>query len=97
MKISIQCIGLTARQDLTDLIEEKLGKLEKLSDRITDVKVILRVEKAENRENKLIEVILGLPGNDIFVKKHGASFEEIVHKASDTLERELKEWKAKRE
>jgi putative sigma-54 modulation protein len=94
MKINIQSINCTPRQDLLDLINEKIGKLEHFSDRIIESKVVLRVEKSENRENKVIEVRLGIPGNDLFVKKNCESFEEGVQKSYDVLQREIKEWKA---
>lgn len=95
MKINIQGVGVSPRQELQDLINDKLTKLDRLSDRITEAKVILRVEKAETHDNKVMEVRLGLPGNDIFVKKQGDSFEELVQKTTDVLTRELKDWKDK--
>jgi putative sigma-54 modulation protein len=95
MKINIQSINCTPRQDLLDLVNEKISKLEHFSDRIVDSRVTLRIENSENRENKVVEVKVAIPGNDLFVKKHGESFEECVQKAYDVLQRELKEWKAK--
>jgi len=95
MKVNVQGIGVTPRQDLLDLINEKLTKLERISDRIVEAKVILRVEKSNDRSNKQVEVRLAIPGNDIFVKKQGESFEEVVQKTTDTLQRELKDWKEK--
>lgn len=95
MKINIQGVGVSPRQELQEMISEKLTKLDRLSNRITEAKVTLRVEKAETRDNKVMEVRLGLPGNDIFVKKQGDSFEELVQKTTDVLTRELKEWKEK--
>lgn len=95
MKISIQSIDCTPRQDLLDLVNEKLSKLSHFSDRILECKVILRVDKADKRDNKTIEVRLIIPGNDLFVKKHSESFEESVQKVYDVLQREVKDWKEK--
>jgi ribosome-associated translation inhibitor RaiA len=95
MKIFVQNVGLTARQELLDLIDEKLGKLDRLSDRILEARVTLRIEKADDRSNKVMEVKLVIPGDDIFVKKQGDSFEELVQKITETLQRSVKEWKAK--
>jgi putative sigma-54 modulation protein len=95
MKIHVQNVGLTPRQELLDLIDEKLGKLDRFSDRILEARVTLRVEKAEAPNNKTMEVKLVIPGDDIFVKKTGESFEEVVLKISDTLQREVKDWKEK--
>lgn len=95
MKIHIQNVGLTPRQELLDLIDEKLSKLDRYSDRIQEARVTLRVDKAQDRNNKTIEVKLVIPGDDIFVKKIGESFEEALQKASETLQREVKDWKEK--
>jgi putative sigma-54 modulation protein len=95
MKINIQSINCTPRQDLLDLVNEKIGKLEHFSDRIIESKVILRIEKSESPDNKIVEVRVVIPGHDLFVKKHGDSFEEVVQKVSEVLQREIKEWKAK--
>jgi putative sigma-54 modulation protein len=95
MKISIQSIDFTPRQNLLDVVNEKLSKIEKFSDRILEAKVILRVEKSESRENKICEVKLVIPGNDIFVKKQSDSFEDGIQKVSEILQREVKDWKEK--
>jgi putative sigma-54 modulation protein len=95
MKIHVQNVGLTPRQELLDLIDEKLSKLDRYSDRIQEARVTLRVDKAQDRNNKTIEVKLVIPGDDIFVKKTGESFEEALQKVSETLQREVKDWKEK--
>ena len=95
MKISIQSIDCTPRQDLLDLVNEKLTKLSHFSDRILECKVILRVEKSEKRDNKTVEVRLVIPCDDLFVKKHTESFEESVQKVYEVLQREIKDWKEK--
>jgi putative sigma-54 modulation protein len=95
MKINIQSIDCSPRQDLLDLVNEKLNKVSLFSDRILEGKVILRVEKSEKRDNKVVEVRLVIPGNDLFVKKHTESFEESVQKVFDVLQREIKDWKEK--
>lgn len=95
MKINIQPINCSPRQDLLDLVNEKIGKLEHFSDRIIESKVTLRIEKSEDRNNKVVEVRLVIPGNDLFVKKASESFEEGIQKCYDVLQREIKAWKAK--
>jgi len=95
MKIHIQAIDCSPKQDLLDLVTEKLNKLDHFSDRILEGKVVLRVEKADKRDNKVVEVKLVIPGDDLFVKKNSESFEEAVQKVYDILQREIKEWKEK--
>jgi putative sigma-54 modulation protein len=95
MKISIQSIDFTPRQELLDIVHEKLEKIARFSDRILEAKVTMRVEKSESRENKMCEVKLVIPGHDIFVKKQSESFEDGIQKVSDILQREVKDWKEK--
>jgi putative sigma-54 modulation protein len=95
MKIHIQTLNFSPKQDLLDLVNEKVGKLEKFSDRIVESRVVLRVEKSDNRDNKVCEVRVVIPGNDLFVKKQFSSFEEGIQKVTDTLQRQIKEWKDK--
>ena len=95
MKINIQPINCTPRQDLLDLVDEKMNKLTHFSDRILECKVVLRVEKSESHDNKVVEVRLVIPGNDLFAKKQSDSFEEGIQKVYDILQREVKDWKEK--
>jgi putative sigma-54 modulation protein len=96
MKMNIQSVGLTPRESLVDLLQEKLDTLDRFSDRIMEAKVTLKVDKADDRQNKILEVRLVVPGNDIFVKKQGSTFEELVPKVTETLQREVKEWKERK-
>ena len=66
MKIDIQTPGIKARQELLDLITEKVSKLEHLSDRILEARVLLKTEKSDIRDNKICEIRLVIPGNDLF-------------------------------
>ncbi|MCU0399349.1 MAG: ribosome-associated translation inhibitor RaiA [Cyclobacteriaceae bacterium] len=95
MKIHVQTLDFNPRQELLDFVDEKIGKLERFSDRIIECRVILRVEKSDKRDNKVCEVRAVIPGNDLFVKKQYESFEEGIQKATDSLERQIKEWKLK--
>lgn len=97
MKINIQSIGLTPRQELLDLIHEKIGKLTRFNDQIMEANVTLKAEKAERRDNKIIEVRLAVPGDDLFVKKQGETFEEILQKSTDALQREATDWKKRKQ
>lgn len=96
MKVSFQNVGLSAKQQLLDLLQEKLDTLDKFSDQILEAKVTMKVDKAGDRKNKVLEVQLVIPGQDLFVKKHGGTFEELVPKVVDTLHREIVDWKEKK-
>ena len=78
MKVFTQSINFTADQKLLDYIEKKIGGLEKFHDKIVDAEVFLKVQKTSEKENKITEVKINIPGNELIVKKQYKTFEEGV-------------------
>ena len=95
MKLNIQSIHFDADKKLLDLIQLKADKLETYFDKVVSGDVFLRLEKADNRENKLVEIKLEVPGNDLFASKKSVSFEEAADEAFEALRRQLKKLKEK--
>lgn len=83
MKINVQAIGLTPHQPLEEYLDKKLNKLDTFYDKILEAQVFLKVENTSEKENKTVEVILSVPGDDIVVKKTSLSFEESIDKCVD--------------
>jgi putative sigma-54 modulation protein len=82
-------------KDLKVFIEDKLSLINKFYDRVIDAEVYLKVQKTSEKENKIIEIKLNVPGNDIMVKKLSKTFEEGVSLAVELLKRQLKKLKEK--
>ena len=95
MKLQIHSIHFDADQKLLDFIQRRADKLETFFDRIIDGEVFLRVEKNGGNENKLIEIKLNIPGNQLFTKANEKSFEAATDKATEALRRQLKKHKEK--
>jgi putative sigma-54 modulation protein len=95
MKIMIQTPGFKADQKLVDFVNEKLEKLSRFSDRILEAQVTLKLDKSETRENKISEIRLVIPGNDLFAVKHSTSFEEATTKTIEALKHQVATWKEK--
>lgn len=95
MKAKIQSIHFDADQKLLDFIEGKLDKLGNGSLDIIDIEVYLRLDKSSNAENKLVEIKLIIPGNDLFAKKQCKTFEEATDQAVDALRSQIKKLKDK--
>ena len=49
--------------------------------------VSMRVENVSEKENKFVDILLEVPGDDIVVKKSGQSFEECIDLSVDTLKK----------
>ncbi|HEV8515244.1 MAG TPA: HPF/RaiA family ribosome-associated protein [Cyclobacteriaceae bacterium] len=95
MKTQIQSLGFDANRDLLNLIDKKLEKIGQLSDRILEGKVVLKIDKSDTRENKICEIRLAIPGNDLFAKKMAESFEQAVDQVMHALEKQVHDWKTK--
>ncbi len=95
MKVFTQSVNFTADKSLIDYIEKKIGGLEKFHDKIVDVEVFLKVQKTSEKENKITEIKINIPGSELMVKKQNKTFEEGVNIAVDSLKRSLKKSKEK--
>ncbi|NOQ92733.1 MAG: ribosome-associated translation inhibitor RaiA [Flavobacteriaceae bacterium] len=95
MKISVQSVNFNIDNDLMKYIEKKLNNLEKFHDQILGAEVFLKVQSTSDKENKITDIKINLPGNDIVIKKESKTFEEGVSMAVDSLKRQLVKRKEK--
>ena len=95
MKVKIQSVHFNADNKLEMFIEDKLSKLTNHYDQIIGSDVILRLEKSATRENKIAEIKLKIPGNDLFAKKQSKPFEEATDLAIDALKRQISKRKVR--
>lgn len=95
MKVKIQSIHFDADVKLLQFVEEKVDKLGHFYNEIIASEVFLKLDKNSNTENKIAEIKLHIPGNDLFVKKQCKSFEEATDTAVDALTRQLQKHKEK--
>ena len=95
MEVTISSIHFKADVKLEDFIREKTAKLGKLFDGVIGCDVVLRLDAASNNENKIAEIRVMIPGNDLFAKKQAKSFEEAIDNAVEALRRQVKRHKEK--
>ena len=93
LKIIVHSIHFDADVKLEKFISERLEKLQHFSDRIHEAEVFLRFEGGV--ENKMVEIRLKIPGNDLFAKKVSRTFEEATDLVVEALRRQLKKRKEK--
>ena len=70
-------------------------KITHFYNQIVDIYVYTKVENTADRINKFAELKIGIPGDDVVVKKTAKSFEEAINTAADAAERILKKRKEK--
>tara|TARA_R110002073_G_scaffold139232_3_gene289448 strand:- start:327 stop:632 length:306 start_codon:yes stop_codon:yes gene_type:complete len=95
MKVRIQSVNFNIDRSLVDFVETKVSNLDKFYDKIIDAEVYLKVENTSDKENKIAEIKLNIPGGDLMVKKQCKTFEEGVDLAVDSLRRQLNKRKEK--
>ena len=89
MKVSVHAVNFTVDKKLVDFIQDRMSKLEKFYDKVVSADVFLKVEKTSDKENKVVEVKIHVPGDDFMVKKQCKTFEEAVEVSAESLERLL--------
>jgi len=95
MNINFQSINYVADFKLIEFSEKRIHKITNFYDHIIDVYIFTKVENSSDRINKSVEMKIGIPGDDVIVKKVATSFEEAINSASDSVERILKRRKEK--
>ena len=95
MEIKINAVGFSASSQLEDFIQKKISKLDKYHDGIIGSEVTLKLEKDDNPENKVVEVLLNVKGQEVFAKKNAKKFEEAVDELYDVVKRQLVKIKEK--
>jgi putative sigma-54 modulation protein len=95
MKIRVQSIHFTADVKLLDFIQKKADKLDQFFDQIISGEVYLKLENTEDVANKITEIKLIIPGNDLFAKEQCKTFEEATDKAIESLRRQIDKRKTK--
>lgn len=95
MKLQTQTVHVDPAPELIDFIQRKVDKLETFYDRIIDGEVFLKLENGEAIEDKIVEIKINIPGNQLFAKEQAESFEAAADTAVDALRRQLKKHKEK--
>ncbi|MBK7133835.1 MAG: ribosome-associated translation inhibitor RaiA [Bacteroidales bacterium] len=96
MNIQIHSVRFDADKKLTDFVHQKLDKLTQFSDDIVNAEVFLRLDKDQERENKISEIKLELPGGPLFAKKQTKTFEESTDEAIEALKKQITKHKQKK-
>jgi len=95
MKVNVHAVNFNVDGKLVDFVQGRMNKLEKYYDRVVSSDVYLKVEKTSEKENKIVEVKINVPGDDFLVKKQCKTFEEAVELSAESLERLLVKRKEK--
>ncbi|KAA5824031.1 ribosome-associated translation inhibitor RaiA [Algibacter amylolyticus] len=95
MKVNTQSVNFNADQKLIDFIQQRMDKLDLFYDKVIKSEVFLKLENTSDKENKIFEAKVSVPGDSFVVKKQCKTFEEGADMAVASLERQLKKRKEK--
>ena len=96
MNIQIHSVRFDADKKLIDFVHQKLDKLTQFGEDIVNAEVYLRLDKDQDRENKISEIRLELPGGPLFAKKQSKTFEEATDDVIDALKKQITKHKQKK-
>ena len=95
MNIQIHSLRFDADKKLLDFVSQKVSKLSQLSDDIVSAEVFLRLDKDDERENKITEIKVEYPRGPLFARKQSKTFEEATDLVVDALKRQIVKQKGK--
>lgn len=96
MNIKINSVKFSATKKLESFVENRVKKLSQYADNIVCAEVFLKLENTPDLENKIAEIRIELPGNELFAKKQSKSFEESTDCVIDALIKQITKHKEKR-
>lgn len=95
MNVNFQSVNYNADIKLIQFTQKRVEKIAQFYDQIVNVFVYTKVENSSDKINKFAELKIGIPGDDVIVKKKARSFEKAINHAADSAERVLKRRKQK--
>lgn len=95
MRVNTQSVNFNADKKLIEFIQKRMNKLDLFYDKIIQSEVYLKVQNTSNKENKVFEAVVDVPGDSFVVKKQCRTFEEGTDIAVASLERQIMRRKEK--
>ena len=91
MQINLTGHHIEITDSLRSYVNEKMGKLERHFDKVSNTHVILSVEK----DTQKAEATVHMSGNDIFAEAHEPDMYASIDSLVDKLDRQVKKHKEK--
>lgn len=95
MKVNVHAVNFNVDRKLIGYVQDRLNRLEKYYDRVVNSDVYFKLDNTSEKQNKIAEIKITVPGDEFIVKKQCKSFEEAVELAADSMERLLMKRKEK--
>lgn len=70
-------------------VEEKVDKLNQFYESIIESAVFLRLDKSEDKGNKITEIKISTPGKVLFAREQSKTFEEATDHAVEAIRKQI--------
>lgn len=95
MNVQIQSVKFDADKKLVEFVEKKMSKLDRFAERATSADVILKLDKDNERGNKVAVITVQMPGDELVAESQCKTFEEAVDQAIDAIKKQIEKHKEK--
>ncbi len=95
MRAKINSVHFKTDSNLEDFIQDKVAKFTNTYENIISSDITLKIDNTSAEENKIAEIRIAVPGNDLYAKKQAKTFEEATDSALDALKKQLNKHKDK--
>ena len=75
MNVQIQSVKFDADRRLIDFVEAKMAKLDRFAERSTGADVILKLDKDHEKGNKIANIKISIPGEELVARHQSKKFE----------------------
>lgn len=95
MVTEVRAVQFKASNRLLEFTEQRLERINQVYQRAMRATVFFRIDNNHLTENKIAEVTVHIPGEDLVVRKEAKTFEKALSLAVHRLRRIARETKAK--
>ncbi|HEU5148729.1 MAG TPA: DUF6448 family protein [Chryseosolibacter sp.] len=92
MKLTVQTPDFKAPKKLIKFVRESVVNVTKNRDRILEGHVTLKRDKSSTQEDKICELRLVIPGNDLFVSRRSETFEGAFTECIHAIKHQIGHW-----
>jgi putative sigma-54 modulation protein len=96
MRVEINASQFDVDENLKELINKKVSKLERFFDHIIDCQIFLNEEgHSEHNKTQYVEIKVNVKEQVLFCKESAGMFEQAIDLAVENMKRQLKKYKEK--
>lgn len=96
MKVTVNSVHFKADSKLEVFVTQKIEKMCAKHNDVIGAEVNLKLDNTDTPENKIADIRIIIPGNDLFASKQCKTFEEATDQAIDALKKQLEKYTDKK-